>query len=636
MVMADDVAAPEKDKNELESQHVTRSKASSSAAAPPGQSIRRLTVGRADDPNERLADRMADSAVSQLRRSEHGPTTVRRSAANTKDPLGGTQVDADVHRTIDSRRGAGSPLRKREAEHFSNSYGTDLSGVRLHTDSTADKLSRSLQANAFTTGNDIFFRKGTYQPGTSSGDHLIGHELAHVATEGGGAQRSIRRWGNPFGGKKEVPPQKHTPKDNTTVFQKLGELLGDNVEEQGDEVEFNLEITIPVSGYTVGATLGVSAEKDDKGVTAKVAMAVTGGVSIPGIDLKAALGGYLEAKGKDGKMAGDLLGYSMYRRLAESNMPAEVQAYMFGGGDKNKAAENMNAIELAAFGEGGSNEFYAESGASLEGEAAIGGDDGVKIKGGATTGTRTDRESMKMAGAEAGGKKAKGGYMAGLAAKAGLDRGAEKSIGRKSQGYSFSAEIPSPFGGSVELSYESKWLEEDGGVVALDSREFGVEITVPPEVVEAVSGALEKIKPLTDTIFHIISTREAMAKAKTKKEKTAIWVEQNVDKAKEVAVDQLKGAFMELGPVKQVTDAANAVGDKIKDAAKGAAKAAGDALGIGYSDEESTSVKLTVDLKEFGVEVGIAQSEEKKLSLGVLEASMKKTSTKSIGVGSKG
>jgi hypothetical protein len=243
---------------------------------------------------------------------------------------------------------------------------------------------------------------------------------------------------------------------------------------------------------------------------------------------------------------------------------------------------------------------------------------------------------MKMAGAEVGGKKAKGGWMAGMASMAGMNRGAEKSIGRKSEGYSFSAEIPSPFGGSVELSYESKWLEEDGGVVKLDSREFGVEITVPPEVVEAVSGALEKIKPLTDTIFHIISTREAMAKAKTKKEKTAIWVEQNVSKAKEVAVDQLKDAFMELGPVKQVTDAANAVGDKIKDAAKGAAKAAGDALGIGYSDEESTSVKLTVDLKEFGVEVGIAKSEEKKLSLGVLEASMKKTSTKSVGVGSKG
>lgn len=153
---------------------------------------RRLSVGRANDPQERLADTMADSAVAGLRTS--GPTDVRRSAS--ADPLGGTEVDDDIQRSIDSRRGSGSALRPREAQHFSDSYGTDLSDVRVHTDSTADTLSRSLQADAFTTGNDVFFRKGTYQPGTAKGDHLIGHELAHVASEGGGgaAQRSVRRF----------------------------------------------------------------------------------------------------------------------------------------------------------------------------------------------------------------------------------------------------------------------------------------------------------------------------------------------------------------------------------------------------------------------------------------------------------
>ena len=160
-------------------------------AAPPVR--RRLTVGRADDPQERLADKMADGAVAGLRSS--APTDVRRAAG--RDPLGGAEVDDDIQRQIDSSRGNGAALRPREAQHFSNEYGTDLSGVRVHTDSTADTLSRSLQADAFTTGNDVFFRKGTYQPGTSQGDHLIGHELAHVATEGGGggaAQRSVRRF----------------------------------------------------------------------------------------------------------------------------------------------------------------------------------------------------------------------------------------------------------------------------------------------------------------------------------------------------------------------------------------------------------------------------------------------------------
>lgn len=617
--MAEDLATSEKDSNELESEFSTRSKATASANTPPSQSLRRLTVGRADDPSERLADRMADSAVSQLRRNEHGPHQIRRQAANTRDPLGGTEVDADIQRTIDSRRGAGTPLRQREADHFSNSYGTDLSGVRLHTDSTADKLSRSLQANAFTTGSDIFFRKGTYQPGTSSGDRLIGHELAHVATEGGGSapKRSIRRLLG-FGGKKETPkPEKHSPKDNTTVFQKLGEMLGDHVENKGDAVEFSLEINIPVSGYSVGATLGVEAENEGDGVMAKVAIAITGGVSIPGVDLKAALGGYLEAKGKDGKMAGDLLGYSMYRRLAESNaVPAEVQAYMFGGGDKKKASENMAAIELAAFGDEDS-EYYAESGGSVGVEAAIGGDEGVKVKGGGTMGTRTDRKSMEMAGVTAGGQKGKGGGLLnkGIGWATGGARGAEKAIGRATSGLSFSAEFSNPL--EAELSYEAKWVEEDGGVTQLDSREFAVEITIPEK-------AAEKIKPLVDAIFHIVNTNEATAKGKTRKEKAQIWVQSQVDKAKEMATDKVKEAAMELEPVKEVADAAKA----------GLAKA-GKALGVGYEDEEKMSVKLTVDLKELGVEVGITQSEEKKVTLPGIEASMKKSSTKSVGAGSK-
>jgi len=619
MTMAEDLAAPSKDTEGSENDFLARSKASASAGAPPTQSIRRLTVGRADDPNERLADRMADSAVSLLRRSEHGPSPIRREAVSTKDPLGGTQVDTDVQRTIDQRRGSGAPLRKREAEHFSNSYGTDLSSVRLHTDSTADKLSRSLQANAFTTGSDIFFRKGTYQPGTSSGDRLIGHELAHVATEGGAAapKRSIRRWG--FGGKKEAPkPEKHTPEDKTTVFQKLGEMLGEHVENKGDAVEFSLEINIPISGYSVGATLGVEAENEGDGVTAKVAIAITGGVSVPGVDLKAALGGYLEAKGADGKMAGDLLGYSMYRRLAESNMvPAEVQAYMFGGGDKKKADENMAAIELAAFGDENS-EYYAESGGSVGVEAAIGGDEGVKIKGGGTMGTRTDRKSMEMAGAQVGGKKDKGGGLLnkGIGWATGGTRGAEKSIGRTTKGLSFSAEISNPL--EAELSYEAKWVEEEGGVSQLDSREFAVSITIPEE-------AAERIKPLIDTIFHIVNSNEAAAKGKTKKEKAQIWAQAQVDKAKEMATDKIKEAAMEMTPVKAVADVAKA----------GLAKA-GKALGVGYEDEEKMSVSLTVDLKEFGVEVGITQSEEKKLTLPGVEASMKKSSTKTVGAGSKG
>ena len=63
--------------------------------------------------------------------------------------------------------------------------GQDLSDVRVHTGNAADALSRSLGATAFTTGSDIFFRDGAYDPGSSDCQRLIAHELTHVAQQGG-------------------------------------------------------------------------------------------------------------------------------------------------------------------------------------------------------------------------------------------------------------------------------------------------------------------------------------------------------------------------------------------------------------------------------------------------------------------
>jgi hypothetical protein len=198
-----------------------------------------------------------------------------------------------------------------------------------------------------------------------------------------------------------------------------------------------------------------------------------------------------------------------------------------------------------------------------------------------------------------------------MASKAGINRGAEKSIGRTTAGMEFSVEISTPL--EAEVTYEAKWIEEDGKVMELDSREFGVSITIPSE-------AAEKIKPLIDTIFHVVNSNEAAAKGKTRKEKAAIWAQAQVDKAKEEATNKIKEAVMDYSPVK-----------KAADAVKAGAAAVGKAVGVSYEDEEKMAVKLTVDIKEGKVAVGITQSEEKKLKLPGVEASMKKSSTKMVG-----
>jgi len=61
--------------------------------------------------------------------------------------------------------------------------GADFSGVKVYTDAQADQLSRSIQAKAFTTGQDVFFRQGAYEPRSRGGQELIAHELTHVVQQ---------------------------------------------------------------------------------------------------------------------------------------------------------------------------------------------------------------------------------------------------------------------------------------------------------------------------------------------------------------------------------------------------------------------------------------------------------------------
>jgi hypothetical protein len=102
--------------------------------------------------------------------------------------LGGGEVDPGVAATIGSAKGGGRPLHDGVRASMERGFGADFSGVRVHTGGQADALNRSLNARAFTTGSDIFFGKGQYNPGSRGGQELIAHELTHTVQQGGGAQ----------------------------------------------------------------------------------------------------------------------------------------------------------------------------------------------------------------------------------------------------------------------------------------------------------------------------------------------------------------------------------------------------------------------------------------------------------------
>jgi hypothetical protein len=87
-------------------------------------------------------------------------------------------------------RGGGSPLPDRIRGRMEAALGADFSSVKVHVGPQAERIG----AIAFTTGDDIYFAPGRFQPDTSAGQHLLGHELAHVVQQRQGRVR------NPAGG----------------------------------------------------------------------------------------------------------------------------------------------------------------------------------------------------------------------------------------------------------------------------------------------------------------------------------------------------------------------------------------------------------------------------------------------------
>lgn len=107
-----------------------------------------------------------------------------------RDPMvAGGELNSEVETAVTQAKSGGHPLDNKVRQPMEQAFGTDFSQIKIHTDSTAHDLNRSLSARAFTSGQDVFFRQGAYQPDSTQGQELIAHELTHVVQQTGNAVR---------------------------------------------------------------------------------------------------------------------------------------------------------------------------------------------------------------------------------------------------------------------------------------------------------------------------------------------------------------------------------------------------------------------------------------------------------------
>jgi hypothetical protein len=151
-------------------QHIPRA---ALAQLPPGE---RLSLQRA-------VDEATEADALQRQEDQQALTlhSLQRQLADLDE-----QVTKPVMERIQARRGSGNPLPASVQRHLEQGLNHDLSAVRIHDDAEANKLAKSVNATAFTTGTDIYFRSGKYNPNTQSGLELLAHEVTHTVQQSQG------------------------------------------------------------------------------------------------------------------------------------------------------------------------------------------------------------------------------------------------------------------------------------------------------------------------------------------------------------------------------------------------------------------------------------------------------------------
>jgi Domain of unknown function (DUF4157) len=149
------------------------------AAASPGL----LGGPEPGDPREQAADQIASHVLAQTGEPASGESSPANAPAAGPRPR--------------TARGE-EPLPLSLRAPLEPAFGRDLGGIRLHTDTAADRRAQLQSADAITEGEHISFAAGQFRPDSADGLRLLLHEVAHaVEPEAGSRIGGVYRQGHP-------------------------------------------------------------------------------------------------------------------------------------------------------------------------------------------------------------------------------------------------------------------------------------------------------------------------------------------------------------------------------------------------------------------------------------------------------
>lgn len=135
------------------------------------------------DPEEE-EDRVITGSAVEMSMKQMEPGSRLGSTGTDSRPLASRLAEADIL----AMRGTGEPLPTYARSYFEPRFGHGLGSVRIHRGTRAERAARHVNARAFTTGNDLYFGEGQYQPSSPEGRRPLAHELVHHLQQGGKGQ----------------------------------------------------------------------------------------------------------------------------------------------------------------------------------------------------------------------------------------------------------------------------------------------------------------------------------------------------------------------------------------------------------------------------------------------------------------
>ena len=145
-----------------------------------------------DKKLQRATDKKEEEDKKVMRAEDKKEEEIQKKEAG-----GATASATNASAYIGSLNGKGNALSPVSNQFFSQRMNYDFSNVRVHTDKEAAESAKSVNAKAYTIGNNIVFNEGQYNTESQEGKRLMAHELTHVmqqkSAENGGEQNELQR-----------------------------------------------------------------------------------------------------------------------------------------------------------------------------------------------------------------------------------------------------------------------------------------------------------------------------------------------------------------------------------------------------------------------------------------------------------